>query len=149
MDLVFYRLKRLVIPMLLSLACQILKLTMRGSWLSLHLVRRTRPMSTILGRFTSILLAHTFIASLPDCRIKMRVVTRKLERALGPETGDLDMRFGLHSGAVTAGVLVGERARFQLFGDTGTRTAAFFEPFLTNQYPSFTFTLSFFSQYCV
>ena len=28
------------------------------------------------------------------------------------------MRFGLHSGPVTAGVLRGERARFQLFGDT-------------------------------
>jgi class 3 adenylate cyclase len=54
-----------------------------------------------------------------DCRNKMREVTRKLERTLGPETGDLDMRFGLHSGAVTAGVLVGERARFQLFGDSG------------------------------
>lgn len=28
------------------------------------------------------------------------------------------MRFGLHSGPVTAGVLRGDRARFQLFGDT-------------------------------
>lgn len=28
------------------------------------------------------------------------------------------MRAGLHSGQVTAGVLRGERARFQLFGDT-------------------------------
>ena len=34
------------------------------------------------------------------------------------DTGDLSMRFGLHSGPVTAGVLRGERARFQLFGDT-------------------------------
>lgn len=33
------------------------------------------------------------------------------------------MRFGLHSGAVTAGVLKGDRARFQLFGDT-VNTAA-------------------------
>jgi class 3 adenylate cyclase len=30
------------------------------------------------------------------------------------------MRFGLHSGPVTAGVLRGDRSRFQLFGDTGT-----------------------------
>lgn len=55
-----------------------------------------------------------------ECRMKLRTVTRKLERTLGPETADLDFRFGLHSGPVTAGVLVGERARFQLFGDTGT-----------------------------
>ena len=35
-----------------------------------------------------------------------------------PDTGDLSMRFGLHSGPVTAGVLRGEKSRFQLFGDT-------------------------------
>jgi class 3 adenylate cyclase len=28
------------------------------------------------------------------------------------------MRMGIHSGPVTAGVLRGERSRFQLFGDT-------------------------------
>ena len=31
---------------------------------------------------------------------------------------DLTMRFGLHSGPVTAGVLRGQKSRFQLFGDT-------------------------------
>lgn len=31
---------------------------------------------------------------------------------------DLSMRVGLHSGTCVAGVLMGERARFQLFGDT-------------------------------
>jgi class 3 adenylate cyclase len=45
-------------------------------------------------------------------------LTRKLETTLGPDTGDLTLRIGLHSGPVTAGVLRGERARFQLFGDT-------------------------------
>jgi hypothetical protein len=55
--------------------------------------------------------------------LKMNQVTRELEVVLGPDTGDLSMRFGLHSGAVTAGVLRGERARFQLFGDT-VNTAA-------------------------
>jgi class 3 adenylate cyclase len=31
---------------------------------------------------------------------------------------DLSLRIGVHSGPVTAGVLRGDRARFQLFGDT-------------------------------
>eukprot|EP00980_Cylindrotheca_fusiformis_P020165 scaffold7242_cov137-Cylindrotheca_fusiformis.AAC.1 len=53
-----------------------------------------------------------------DCLKKMKEVTLKLEVALGPDTGDLDLRTGIHSGQVTAGVLRGERSRFQLFGDT-------------------------------
>ena len=53
-----------------------------------------------------------------DCRDKMAQVTKDLEVTLGPDTGELLMRFGLNSGAVTAGVLRGERSRFQLFGDT-------------------------------
>jgi len=35
---------------------------------------------------------------------------------LGPGTGDLKLRVGIHSGPVTAGVLRGDRSRFQLFG---------------------------------
>jgi class 3 adenylate cyclase len=53
-----------------------------------------------------------------DCMERMNVLVRKLEVTLGPDTADLSMRFGLHSGPVTAGVLRGERSRFQLFGDT-------------------------------
>jgi class 3 adenylate cyclase len=53
-----------------------------------------------------------------DCVQKMNVLTKKLEVILGPDTTDLQMRVGLHSGPVTAGVLRGERSRFQLFGDT-------------------------------
>ncbi|CAB9497218.1 Receptor-type guanylate cyclase gcy [Seminavis robusta] len=58
-----------------------------------------------------------------DCLHKMGIVCRKLEKQLGPETGDLGLRIGLHSGAVTGGVLRGKRSRFQLFGDT-VNTAA-------------------------
>ena len=53
-----------------------------------------------------------------ECMQTMDTLTKRLEVTLGPDTGDLAVRIGLHSGPVTAGVLRGERARFQLFGDT-------------------------------
>jgi class 3 adenylate cyclase len=75
---------------------------------------------------------YVAVAGLPDPRpdhavamarfaqeslIKMGVLTKQMETTLGPDTADLDMRFGLHSGPVTAGVLRGDKGRFQLFGD--------------------------------
>jgi 3'5'-cyclic nucleotide phosphodiesterase/Adenylate and Guanylate cyclase catalytic domain len=53
-----------------------------------------------------------------ECLKRMAALTKQLETTLGPSTGDLKGRCGLHSGQVTAGVLRGEKARFQLFGDT-------------------------------
>eukprot|EP00980_Cylindrotheca_fusiformis_P015000 scaffold4117_cov97-Cylindrotheca_fusiformis.AAC.7 len=53
----------------------------------------------------------------------MKGATLKLEVSLGPDTSDLELRTGMHSGQVTAGVLRGQRSRFQLFGDT-VNTAA-------------------------
>jgi class 3 adenylate cyclase len=58
-----------------------------------------------------------------DCLVRIGEISKELESTLGPDTAALSMRFGLHSGAVTAGVLKGDRARFQLFGDT-VNTAA-------------------------
>jgi class 3 adenylate cyclase len=52
------------------------------------------------------------------CLSKMRELVKTLEVTLGPSTGDLFARCGMHSGPVTAGVLRGTKARFQLFGDT-------------------------------
>lgn len=49
---------------------------------------------------------------------KMSQIAHQLVTELGSDTYDLQMRVGLHSGPVTAGVLRGEKARFQLFGDT-------------------------------
>ena len=58
-----------------------------------------------------------------DCIAEHINLSKQLELTLGPETGDLRIRIGLHSGPITAGVLRGERSRFQLFGDT-VNTAA-------------------------
>ena len=53
-----------------------------------------------------------------EAMVKFEEIVYRMEVFLGPDTGELRMRCGLHSGEVTAGVLRGERARFQLFGDT-------------------------------
>jgi class 3 adenylate cyclase len=52
------------------------------------------------------------------CMEKMDTTTQKLKDELGPETAELQLRVGLHSGPVVAGVLRGDRTRFQLFGDS-------------------------------
>ncbi|KAG7363090.1 PAS domain containing protein [Nitzschia inconspicua] len=49
---------------------------------------------------------------------RMSELVKKLEVTLGPDTGELCLRCGLHSGPITAGVLRGEKSRFQLLGDT-------------------------------
>ena len=52
-----------------------------------------------------------------DCLQKMKAVTVELEGTLGEGTADLQIRIGLNSGPTTAGVLRGDKSRFQLFGD--------------------------------
>ena len=49
-----------------------------------------------------------------DCQQALVRVTQELVDRLGPDTATLCMRIGLHSGSVTAGVLRGEKGRFQV-----------------------------------
>ena len=49
-----------------------------------------------------------------DCLIVFQNTCHELERTLGPDTGELQLRIGLHSGPVTAGVLQGDKGRFQV-----------------------------------
>jgi class 3 adenylate cyclase len=59
-----------------------------------------------------------------DCMHKVKeLIDCSLAASLGEDTRDLSFRVGLHSGSVTAGVLRGDKSRFQLFGDT-VNTAA-------------------------
>jgi class 3 adenylate cyclase len=53
-----------------------------------------------------------------DCQSRMHELVAKLELCLGPNTADLTIRFGMHSGPLTASILRGVSARFRLFGDT-------------------------------
>jgi class 3 adenylate cyclase len=53
-----------------------------------------------------------------EMQLKLLLVRNKLSRRLGEDVRRLNLRTGLHSGPVTAGVIRGQRARFQLFGDT-------------------------------
>lgn len=90
-----------------------------------------------LNAFFSIFVLQVAVAGLPnpqedhavrmvkfaeDCMAKMSLLVRELSETLGEDTADLQLRIGLHSGPVTAGVLRGQRCRFQLFGDTGAST---------------------------
>eukprot|EP00934_Nitzschia_sp_Nitz4_P008140 Nitzschia sp. Nitz4//scaffold32_size149145//101839//102804//NITZ4_002892-RA/size149145-snap-gene-0.21-mRNA-1//-1//CDS//3329548108//8130//frame0 len=59
---------------------------------------------------------YVAVAGLPDPRVDLAVAM--LSVTLGPETEDMAVRIGFNSGPVTAGVLRGQKSRFQLFGDT-------------------------------
>ena len=58
-----------------------------------------------------------------DCMNKMLALAKHLDIIYGPDTSDLSLRIGIHSGPVTGGFLKGKGARFQLFGDTMNTTS--------------------------
>ena len=70
-------------------------------------LERRREHAVVMARFAS------------DCLAKSSVVFNAMTDRLGNDTQNLCLRIGLHSGPVTAGVLRGEKGRFQIFGDTG------------------------------
>ena len=55
-----------------------------------------------------------------DAMYAFSQVIHDLEEVLGEGTNKLSLRVGIHSGDVTAGVIRGSNARFQLFGDVCT-----------------------------
>lgn len=67
--------------------------------------------------------ALTMVRFARDILQEMKDTSSRLESTLGNDTGCLTLQIGIHSGPVTAGVLRGEKARFQLFGDTMNTTA--------------------------
>eukprot|EP00934_Nitzschia_sp_Nitz4_P001546 Nitzschia sp. Nitz4//scaffold248_size28759//20159//24979//NITZ4_008111-RA/size28759-snap-gene-0.11-mRNA-1//-1//CDS//3329543998//1546//frame0 len=53
-----------------------------------------------------------------ECLCTTEELFKSLEVEFGPDTGDLALRVGIHSGPVTGGVIAGKQRNFQLFGDT-------------------------------
>jgi class 3 adenylate cyclase len=62
--------------------------------------------------------AERMVIFAAECLDSVSKLVIDLITTLGPETADLDVRIGVNSGPTTAGVLRGDKARFQLFGDT-------------------------------
>ena len=63
-------------------------------------------------------LPHSVARTVCNVDSAVGSVTDLLSATLGDEVANLRLRVGLHSGPVTAGVLRGDKGRFQLFGDT-------------------------------
>ena len=60
--------------------------------------------------------AERMVRFAQECQLAFFRLTRELEKELGPATGALEIRMGVASGPVTAGVLFGATSKFHLFG---------------------------------
>ena len=49
-----------------------------------------------------------------ECLVRINALLSSLVETMGEDTANLGMRVGIHSGPVTAGVLRGEKSRFQV-----------------------------------
>jgi class 3 adenylate cyclase len=67
--------------------------------------------------------AQVMVLFAVECLKQMKTLLGRLRDRLGDGTEKLSMRIGINSGQVTAGVLRGSKARFQLFGDTVNRAS--------------------------
>ena len=68
-----------------------------------------------------------------DILSKMHVLTKELEVTLGPDTGELALRIGIHSGPVTAGVLRGKSSYFSIKATHTMQHTSVSHDFLFNQ----------------
>lgn len=83
-----------------------------------------------------------------DCMSALNELMPLLVAKLGPDTQNLTMRFGLHSGPVTAGVLKNARARFQLFGTISGNALATSGSFCCRCFSHFSFLFRTCRRYC-
>ncbi|KAL3937731.1 MAG: hypothetical protein SGBAC_007225 [Bacillariaceae sp.] len=67
--------------------------------------------------------AERLVRFAQECQLAFFRLTRELEKELGPATGALEIRMGIASGPVTAGVLFGATSKFHLFGPTVKRAS--------------------------
>jgi class 3 adenylate cyclase len=57
-----------------------------------------------------------------QCIARMSMLTKELVRSMGPDTCDLGLKVGIHSGQITGGPLRSDRSKYQLVGETKNTT---------------------------
>jgi class 3 adenylate cyclase len=67
-----------------------------------------------------------------DCMLRMERLLEELAPSLGKDTIELAFRVGMHSGPVTAGVLRGDKGRFQVCFVVSGTFIAFSAPLISN-----------------
>jgi len=84
------------------------------------------PTFSLIWRHELTNFTQSYFRFTRDCIVRMKELMSDLKSSLGPKMADLTIWISMHSGPVTASALKGDRACFQLFGDT-VNTAAHME----------------------